>query len=81
MTHRRTISKITGIPDNILLGDDLECASVAQRMSWASGRKTTRVEDRAYCLMGIFGFNMPMLYGEGEKAFVGLPGGNYKGLG
>src|SRR5436305_4871678 len=38
-------------------------------MSWASKRQTTRVEDMAYCLMGLFGVNMPMLYGEGERAF------------
>lgn len=66
------ISKITGIPGSVLLGDDLEHASVAQRMSWASNRKTTRIEDRAYCLMGLFGIYMPMLYGEGEKAFIRL---------
>ncbi|KAF4885730.1 Vegetative incompatibility protein HET-E-1 [Colletotrichum fructicola] len=45
---------------------------VAQRMSWASNRITTRVEDIAYCLLGIFDIHMPMLYGEGEKAFVRL---------
>jgi hypothetical protein len=39
-----------------------EEASIAQKMSWASERETTRVEDRAYCLMGIFGVNMPPLY-------------------
>ena len=44
-------------------------ASVAARMSWASHRKATRVEDRAYSLMGLFGINMPMLYGEGVAAF------------
>jgi len=66
------ISEITGIPANILLGGDLECASVAQRMSWASKRETTRVEDIAYCLMGMFGINMPLLYGEGERAFTRL---------
>jgi len=38
-------------------------------MSWAAGRRTTRAEDEAYCLMGIFGINMPLLYGEGRKAF------------
>jgi len=38
-------------------------------MSWASRRETTRVEDIAYCLMGIFDVNMPLLYGEGPKAF------------
>ena len=43
--------------------------SVATRMSWASQRRTTRLEDEAYCLLGIFGVNMPLLYGEGRLAF------------
>ena len=47
-------------------------ASVAQKMSWASHRKTTRIEDQAYSLMGLFGVNMPPLYGEGHKAFERL---------
>ncbi|KAF2093325.1 HET-domain-containing protein [Rhizodiscina lignyota] len=34
--------------------------------------ETTRPEDVAYCLMGIFGVNMPLLYGEGDKAFLRL---------
>ena len=46
--------------------------SIATKMSWASKRKTSRVEDTAYCLIGIFGINMPHLYGEGEKAFQRL---------
>ncbi|KAL7819932.1 ankyrin repeat-containing domain protein [Trichoderma gracile] len=67
------LSKRTGIPVNILSGkDDLESASIAMRMSWAAERKTQRLEDRAYCLMGIFGINMPLLYGEGERAFIRL---------
>ncbi|KAI1167614.1 heterokaryon incompatibility protein-domain-containing protein [Nemania serpens] len=66
------ISRITGIPSNFLLGDSLGYASVAQRMSWAANRKTTRTEDMAYCLLGIFDIYMPMLYGEGEKAFIRL---------
>ncbi|KAH7001037.1 ankyrin repeat-containing protein [Ilyonectria destructans] len=66
------ISKTTDIPATILQGADLESASVAEKMSWASRRKTSRVEDLAYCLMGIFGVNMPMLYGEGERAFIRL---------
>ena len=44
--------------------------SIATKMSWASKRKTTRVEDMAYCLLGIFNINMPLLYGEGDKAFI-----------
>lgn len=67
------ISKVTGIPEDILTGrKELQSASIAQRMSWASARETTRIEDVAYCLMGIFEINMPMLYGEGEKAFLRL---------
>ncbi|KAK3994876.1 heterokaryon incompatibility protein-domain-containing protein, partial [Cladorrhinum sp. PSN332] len=47
--------------------------SIAQKMCWAAWRKTTREEDRAYSLMGLFGVNMPLLYGEGgEKAFARL---------
>ena len=41
-------------------------------MSWASRRVTTRTEDTAYCLLGIFDVNMPLLYGEREKAFFRL---------
>lgn len=47
--------------------------SVAARMSWAACRVTTRGEDTAYCLFGIFGVNLPLLYGEGAKrAFLRL---------
>ncbi|KAK4182621.1 vegetative incompatibility protein HET-E-1 [Podospora australis] len=43
--------------------------SIAQRMSWAAKRVTTREEDLAYSLLGIFGISMPLLYGEGHQAF------------
>jgi len=46
--------------------------SIAQKMSWAVGRQTTRLEDEAYCLMGLFDVNLPMLYGEGRRAFIRL---------
>ncbi|KAK3321882.1 hypothetical protein B0H66DRAFT_446285, partial [Apodospora peruviana] len=54
------------------LSEVLEDCSVAQRLSWASRRKTTRAEDAVYCLLGIFGVNLPLLYGEGFRAFVRL---------
>ncbi len=64
------VEDITGIPTPYLLGmSELREASVAQRMSWAAKRETKRQEDIAYCLIGIFGVNMPMIYGEGDKAF------------
>lgn len=62
------IEEITGIKDL----KNYESCSVAQKMSWASRRVTTREEDIAYCLLGLFGVNMPPLYGEGEKAFLRL---------
>ncbi|ETS77364.1 hypothetical protein PFICI_11238 [Pestalotiopsis fici W106-1] len=66
------IENVTGIDADILRGGDVATVSVAQRMSWAAHRKTKREEDIAYCLMGIFDVNMPMLYGEGRKAFIRL---------
>jgi hypothetical protein len=62
------ISEITGIDDFT----NFETACVAQKMSWAGKRETTRIEDKAYCLLGLFDVNMPPLYGEGEKAFARL---------
>jgi len=67
------LSDITGISPEYLYGEPLSSASVAERMSWASQRETTREEDRAYSLMGVFDVNMPLLYGEGgKKAFLRL---------
>lgn len=67
------IEAITGV-DRWALNDSTLLATIplAKRMSWAAGRQTTRVEDLAYCLMGIFDVNMPMIYGEGTKAFIRL---------
>lgn len=64
------IATSTNIPEHILSGlTSVRSASVAQRMSWASQRSTTRVEDCAYSLVGLFEINMPLLYGEGIRAF------------
>ena len=64
------LEEITSIPASVLrLQEHHGEMSVAQRMSWAAWRETTRVEDKAYCLLGMFDINMPTLYGEGEKAF------------
>ncbi|THU97123.1 HET-domain-containing protein, partial [Dendrothele bispora CBS 962.96] len=70
---RDVISMITSIPVQVFEGGDIYKFSIAQRMSWAAFRETTRPEDKAYCLMGIFGVNMPPIYGEGDrKAFMRL---------
>lgn len=69
------LSRITGITSEILekcgwVG--LDSVALGQRMSWAAYRETSRVEDTAYCLMGIFKVSMPLLYGEGSRAFLRL---------
>ncbi|KAF5363083.1 hypothetical protein D9758_012621 [Tetrapyrgos nigripes] len=70
---RDVISVVTTIPINVLEGRSIDEYSVAQKMSWAAHRQTTRPEDEAYCLMGIFGVSMSPIYGEGgEKAFMRL---------
>ncbi|MCJ1459454.1 hypothetical protein MMC28_009833 [Mycoblastus sanguinarius] len=51
---------------------NLHKASVAKKMSWVSKRETSRVEDMAYSLLCMFDVNMPLLYGEGKKAFLRL---------
>lgn len=67
------IGSITGIQREFLSGYGFWSASVAKKLSWASRRKTTREEDEAYCLLGLLGVNMPLLYGEGgERAFLRL---------
>ncbi|KAI8712637.1 HET domain-containing protein [Fusarium sp. LHS14.1] len=67
------ISAITQINVNLIKDPaTLIHASVAQKMSWLSRRVTTRVEDMAYCMLGIFDINMPLLYGEGRNAFLRL---------
>ena len=64
------VEQITRIDRKVLTNQlSLDKMSVARRMSWAAERVTTRVEDRAYSLLGIFDLNMPTLYGEGERAF------------
>lgn len=58
----------TGIPETVLC-DFAEASSVfpAEKLSWMEGRNTTREEDMSYSLLGIFGIQMPLIYGEGEE--------------
>ena len=72
-TLSEEISSATTIEIRYLLeSSQVHKASVAKRMSWAADRKTSRKEDIAYCLLGIFNVNMPLIYGEGDKAFSRL---------
>ncbi|PKS09811.1 hypothetical protein jhhlp_004434 [Lomentospora prolificans] len=67
-----TISAATGISVEVLRGQSPRTCTVAERLSWAAGRQTTRLEDEAYCLFGILDINMPVIYGEGQRAFERL---------
>jgi hypothetical protein len=69
-TLEQQIHEITGIPTTALQKTSLSQFDVNDRLSWAENRQTTREEDKAYSLFGIFDIHMPLLYGEGkEKAF------------
>lgn len=66
------ITSITSIDHRILqtqpTSDSLYQIPVAVRLSWAANRETTRIEDRAYSLLGLLDTHMPLIYGEGVKA-------------
>ena len=67
---RDEVSRATGITHHQMI--DHKRVNVATKMSWAALRETTRIEDTAYSLLGLFDINMPLLYGEGDKAFIRL---------
>ena len=67
------LSEITGVAIDALRGSPLSDFIIEERMSWSKGRETTRPEDKAYSLLGLFGIHMPLIYGEGrEEAFKRL---------
>lgn len=72
LENYEVISSITRIAEPHLVGKSFSSAPVGERMSWAAERTTTRREDIAYCLLGLFSIHMPILYGERERAFLRL---------
>lgn len=68
----RLVNETTRIAVQALRGSPLSDFSAAERRAWAAERKTTRKEDEAYCLLGIFGVYISTIYGEGHHAFVRL---------
>ncbi|SMY22177.1 unnamed protein product [Zymoseptoria tritici ST99CH_1A5] len=70
---RQRLATVTKIDECLLTDRDrLGNYSIATRLSWAASRMTTRQEDEAYSLLGILDINMPLLYGEGSRAFKRL---------
>jgi tetratricopeptide (TPR) repeat protein len=62
------IHDITGIAIEALQGTKpMSDFSIDERMAWAAKRGTTRAEDGAYCLLGLFEIHMPVMYGEGKQ--------------
>jgi Heterokaryon incompatibility protein (HET) len=69
----KLLSRATGITKLELLGFEPGPHKVDRRMTWAAGRRTTKGEDVAYCLMGIFDVGIQISYGEGsDRAFSRL---------
>ena len=67
------ITEITGIDVEYLQRPwHIRTAPAARKMSWLARQTTTRAEDMAYCMLGLFDIHMPLLYGEGTKAFTRL---------
>ncbi|KAK0671532.1 heterokaryon incompatibility protein-domain-containing protein [Cercophora samala] len=67
------IADASGVQIDVLTGETSPSrVCIASRMRWAARRQTTRVEDVAYCLLGLFDVNMPLLYGEGKRSFIRL---------
>ncbi|KAK5089775.1 hypothetical protein LTR70_006617 [Exophiala xenobiotica] len=76
--HAAAVSRITGIPPFRIQSFEPSDFCVANLMSFAAKRQTTREEDRAYSLLGPFQVNMPLIYGEGTRAFTRLQEENIK---
>ena len=64
----RLVHEITDIPIPALQGVSLSEFPVKERMRWAARRNTKKMEDKTYCLLGLFDIFMPLMYGEGENA-------------
>jgi hypothetical protein len=68
----KQIHEITEISIQALRRSPLSHFPTNERMRWAANRNTTRKEDKAYCLLGIFGIYIPLIYGEGDNAITRL---------
>lgn len=66
------IHEITQIPIAALRGTPLSHFIIDERMRWVAKRDIKRKEDKAYCLLGIFDVFIPLIYDEGENAFIRL---------
>ncbi|KAL9078391.1 MAG: hypothetical protein Q9157_002686 [Trypethelium eluteriae] len=67
---KNLIREITGINNKALKGTPMSQFNTNERLLCAKNRHTTRGEDEAYSLLGIFGISMPVMYGEGRGSAI-----------
>ncbi|KAG6328645.1 hypothetical protein ID866_10444 [Astraeus odoratus] len=65
------LSMATGIASRYLTDFYPSMEEARTRLQWASTRRTTRPEDIAYSLFGIFKVHLPVLYGESKADAMG----------
>ncbi|KAI6128088.1 hypothetical protein EDD16DRAFT_1892624 [Pisolithus croceorrhizus] len=65
------LCKTTQISERYLRDFDPGMEDARSRLCWASRRRTTRPEDMAYSLFGIFKVQLPVLYGETAEYALG----------
>jgi len=67
----REMGDTTGIDSQALVAFHPGMSDAREKLRWASMRVTTLQEDIAYSLFGIFGINLPVIYGEKKQNALG----------
>jgi hypothetical protein len=62
------MEEATGVSARALMALRPGLDDIRRKLRLASTRQTTRVEDAAYSLLGIFSMSLSVVYGEGDKA-------------
>ncbi|KAG1726975.1 uncharacterized protein EDB91DRAFT_899684 [Suillus paluster] len=65
------LERATGIDARALVAFQPGMRDAREKLRWASTRVTTVPEDIAYSLFGIFGVQLPILYGENKQNALG----------
>ncbi|KAI6155055.1 heterokaryon incompatibility protein-domain-containing protein, partial [Pisolithus tinctorius] len=65
------LERVTGIETRFLTNFSPGLDDARSRLQWAALRHTTRPEDIAYSLFGIFNLHLPVLYGEPAENALG----------
>ena len=62
------MEEATGIETRALMAIRPGLENIREKLRLASTRQTTRIEDTAYSLLGIFSLSLSVVYGEGDEA-------------